>query len=476
MPYEINADYEQGVLFPHYLDDRLPADDPARFIRDFVKSTDLERLGFKVPEPEASGRPPYGAGLLLSAWLYGYFYNIRSTRGLERVCCKDLGAIWLLGWQTPDHNTLWRFINRNSELIGGLFNEITLIASKMGQVELALQALDGTKLKSEVSTRSCCNEEKLKLIIGRLDEGIKDVLESIKSHHETEEREAKLTEELKDSEVRKAKMERALEELRRSGCKQINPNDIDARIMKCGKTNESAYNAQVVVDEKSGIIVAQDVVNDENDTRMLTKMAGSVEENLGARPLEIVADKGYYSPEELMKAEEKGIEVLVNIPKQMHPESNENEYHKSKFAYDKEKDVFVCPEGTELEFKGTKKDRHNKNMRVKIYRCISYKDCPKRDKCSKSKRGKSIEKGPHYEAVMRQLAKQKEIVAKEKLRKRKSIAERAFAQIKWNMGFVRFMYRGLAKVKAQFALVCSVHNLEKIFKIWKKNKLIFAPI
>jgi hypothetical protein len=51
-----------------------------------------------------------------------------------------------------------------------------------------------------------------------------------------------------------------------------------------------------------------------------------------------------------------------------------------------------------------------------------------------------------------------------------------FAQIKWNIGFVRFMYRGLAKVKAQWALVCSVENLKKIFKIWRENKVIFAPI
>lgn len=388
----------------------------------------------------------------------------------------DLGAIWLLDWQTPDHNTLWRFITINKEQIEGLFKKVTLLASDMGQVELALQALDGMKLRSEVSTRSCCTEEKLKQIIGRLDEGIKEVMDEIESQHETEEREARLTAELRNHEVRKAKMERALEELRESGREQINPNDVDARIMKCGKTNESAYNAQVVVDAKSGIIVAQDVVSDENDTNMLTKMIEEVEANLGEKPLETLADAGYYSPDELMKAEEKGIEVLVNIPKQMNPESSKNEYHKSKFEYGKEKDVFICPEGKELYFKGTKRDRHNKNMRLKIYRCSSYKDCSKRYECSKAERGRSIEKGPHYEAVMRQLEKQKELEAKEKLRKRKSIAEKAFAQIKWNMGFVRFMYRGLAKVKTQFTLVCSVHNLKKIFKIWRGNKLIFAPI
>jgi len=471
MSHEINAFYSQGLLLTPYLEDRVPEDHPARFIFDFVKSQDLAGLGFKIPDPDAAGRP----GLLLSAWLYGYFHNVYSTRGLERVCLMDLGAIWLLDWNTPDHNTLWRFIDKNKDLIEGLFKKVTLLASDMGQIELALQALDGTKLRSKVSTRSCCNKEKLQQMIGDLDEGIKEVMDAIESQHETEEREARLTAELRNHEVRKAKMELALEELEKAGCKKINPNDTDARMMKCGKTNESAYNAQVVVDEKSGIIVAQTVVNDENDTRMLTEMVEKVKENLGEKPAEVIADAGYYSPEELMKAEEKKLEVILNIPKQMVPEGK-HDYHKSKFSYGKEKNVFICPEGKELDYRGTKRDRHNKNMQLKIYRCRFYKDCPKRDECSKSKRGRSIEMGPQHEAVMRQIEKQKELEAKEKLRKRKTIVERVFAQIKWNMGFVRFMYIGLAKVKAQFALVCSVYNLKKIFKIWRENKLILASI
>jgi len=90
MSHEINSYYRQGLLFSPILDDRIPDDHPARFILDFVKTLDLAGLGFKVPDPDSAGRPPYGSGLLLSAWLYGYFYNVRSTRGLERVC----GWIW----------------------------------------------------------------------------------------------------------------------------------------------------------------------------------------------------------------------------------------------------------------------------------------------------------------------------------------------------------------------------------------------
>ncbi|MCP4651752.1 MAG: IS1182 family transposase [PVC group bacterium] len=476
MSYEINAKYEQGRLLPQYLDDRIPEDHPSRFIFDFVSFLNLEELGFRSSSNNSTGHPFYGSGLLLSAWLYGYFLNIRSTRGLERVCRFDLGGIWLTDWHAPDHNTLWRFIAKHNELVSELFIKVTQVASDLGLVDLALNALDGTRIRSEVSTRGRCKAEQLHLMLKNLDAGIIEVMEAIKSQHETEEEELKLTNELKSQEIRKAKIENSLEELKKSGRKRINPNDVDARLMKFDKTKESGYNAQADVDEKSGIIVAETVVNDENDKKMLTSMVEKIEENLGKKPLETVADCGYYSPDELMKAEAKGIDVLVNIPKPMVPECNPEKYHKSKFQYDKEKDVFICPEGKELKYSGKKKDRHNKKMIMKVYRCKKFKNCKKRYECSQAEHGRSLEKGPHYEAVMRQLEKQKEEVAKEKLKRRKSIVERVFAQIKWNMGFSRFTYRGLPKVRAQWSLICSVYNLKIIYKKWKDNKLILAQI
>jgi hypothetical protein len=365
-------------------------------------------------------------------------------------------------------------MSKNRGLIRKLFKEVTLVASKLGLAELVLQALDGTRIRSEVSTRGYSRAEELHLMLKQLDKGISEIMKEIKSQHDSEEKELKLTKELKDQRTRRSKIENALKELKESGRKKLNPNDTDARIMKCGKTNESGYNAQAGVDDKSGIIISETVVNDETDTKMLTGMVERVEENLGKKPSETIADCGYYSPAELMKAEEKEINVLVNIPKQMNPDNNKDKYHKSKFIYDKEKGLFICPEGKELKFRGEKKDRHNKSMMVRVYGCSAYKSCPKRYECSKSERGRSIEKGPHYEVVLQQLEKQKNKASREKLKRRKSIVERVFAHIKWNMGFTRFMYRRLEKVKTQWSLVCSVYNLKKIYKIWKENKLIFA--
>jgi hypothetical protein len=47
-------------------------------------------------------------------------------------------------------------------------------------------------------------------------------------------------------------------------------------------------------------------------------------------------------------------------------------------------------------------------------------------------------------------------------RLRKQIVEPVFGQIKAARGFRQFLLRGLHKVKAEWATICTVHNLLKL--------------
>jgi transposase len=100
MSRELRADYTKQFLFPPCVEDWVKAEDPARFVRSFVDQLDLREIAgeeWAEATEDPNGRPHYAFDLLLKAWLYGYLYNIRSCRKLERACRQMMPLVWLTG-------------------------------------------------------------------------------------------------------------------------------------------------------------------------------------------------------------------------------------------------------------------------------------------------------------------------------------------------------------------------------------------
>ena len=143
---EINR--QQTWLFPPSLDELLNSDHPARFVASLVDSLDIafwQKMNIKL-EGEPLGAPSYNARGLLSVWLYGFMTRTHTSRKLEAACRDQIPYLWLTGWQHPDHNTLWRFYKGNRDEIRQLFKLSIKTAVKMDLVDLAVQAIDGSKI------------------------------------------------------------------------------------------------------------------------------------------------------------------------------------------------------------------------------------------------------------------------------------------------------------------------------------------
>jgi hypothetical protein len=242
-------------------------------------------------------------------------------------------------------------------------------------------------------------------------------------------------------------------------------------MMKCGRVHDLAYNAQAVVDSEGGLVVAADVTGEENDAHQLGGMLDEVEETLGEAAEQTVADAGYWSPEEVAAAQQRDRGVTVKARSSVTGERRgDGPYHKARFRYDAERDVFVCPLGKDLGFSGVKGSRHDRGKRLRVYRCGSYRDCPARWDCSGAKRGKTVEKDPHYEAVVRQVEKQRGGEGSALLARRREIVEKAFGTVKEVHGFRRWTVAGLGKVRAQWSLMCTVLNLRKLYGPWREGR------
>ena len=464
MGREIRADLEQQFLLPPSIDDWLPADHPARFVREFVDSLDLSTLGFRQARPDDEpGRSPYASSLLLCVWLFGWMDRIRSSRALEKACIRDLAFLWLTGNKHPDHNTLWRFFRDHKAALCKLFKQTVLLAMDARLVGFVEHALDGTKLKAASSTRSALHERSLKEKLAKLDAFIAESTREIEAAQASgDEPSYRMPEALRDAKERRRIIQEGLARLAAAEAKHLHEAEPEARVVKTGKENALGYNAQIVVDGKSDLIIAQDVVNEETDCGQLVPMLDKVKETTGALADETMADSGYFSATQLAEAESKSLGVLVK-PKA--DKNEDGEYHKSRFHYDAERDGYVCPRGEFLPLDVLR--RRGKTLRydTATYRCRNA-ECPVRAQCTDSKKGRTIIRGEHEETLERARTLFADPAAAKRYNRRGAIVEHQFAFAKTMDGFRRFTVRGLAGARAQWSLLCSALNLRKLYRYW----------
>jgi len=353
-------------LLPQSLEDWVPADHPARFIREFVEALDLRELGFAERESE-EGRPPYANDLLLKVGLYGYLARIRATRELERACREHLSLLWLTGRQAPDHNTRWRFWKENGGALRKVFWAAVKVAAGQGLIGMICHAVEGTKIRAVASGRTMEHQEDLEKVLARVEEELARMEAEIEAAEQAPGGDYRLPAGLREAENLRAAIRESLGKMRRAERAHLHPQEPEARLMPCEGRRDPAYNAQAVVDAQTGIIVAEEAVTAEADNAQLVPMLEEVEANLGGVAQETVADGGYSAGEQLEEAEARGYEVLVAAGVETGGPKR-GDYDRTEFAFEEKSDAVICPQGQRLKFEGMKR-KGSPGVEVRSYRC-----------------------------------------------------------------------------------------------------------
>lgn len=336
------ADRFQGTLLPETIDDYVSEENPVRVIDAFVGELDLASLGFERAEPKATGRPGYHAATMLKIYVYGYLNRIQSSRRLEQEARRNLELMWLVGRLAPDFKTIADFRAENTAAIKNVCREFIVLCRRWNLFTEATVAIDGSKFKAvnhrdrnftsgKMATRLMLIERSIAEYVDQLDR-----MDRCESTHTPKQaarlktRVATLKDEMSRLEGLKARMEATADG-------QVSLTDPDARSMASqGKgTGIVGYNVQTAVETQHHLVVAHEVTNVGSDRHQLKRMSEAAREALGANELTALADRGYYSGEQIKACHDTGIVPLV--PKALTSNSKaQGRYDKSDFMYDRD--------------------------------------------------------------------------------------------------------------------------------------------
>jgi len=239
---------------------------------------------------------------------------------------------------------------------------------------------------------------------------------------------------------------------------------------EAGVTNKNGrticgYKDHRAVDDAEGIITATvttDAAKDEG--QMLEAVLDAHEQNGVSSPATVVADTQYGTAENYGQLHDRG--VTPCIPHQQ-PRSQKGRFGHNRFAYDAERDCFVCPAGQTLQPYHRDRARRRVRYRAAPGTCVG---CKLRGRCTTSKSGRRVERHMDQECIdwadgCLSLARRRRLMARRKVR-----AEGSFADAANVHGFKRARWRGLVNARIQNLLITSLQNLRKLLKSAQRGR------
>jgi transposase len=455
----------QTTLFPESIEDYVSKNDPVRAYDAFVEKLDLKKLGMSIQDVKV-GNPAYNPKAMIKLLLYGYSYGIRSSRKLERACTHNISFIWLMEGLKPDHKTIAEARKNNKMALKNVMKQCARFCIKLELIEGNTLFVDGSKIRANASINTTVTKERAETLLQDIDNRIQHILNECDTVDEAEQNNpslVKLKDELKDHQVLRAKIDQIMNELNESDKSTINATDPECVIVAGRQGTHAGYNSQIVVDEKHGLIVHTDVVNESNDRNQFSNQIAQANEILDKKCRNASADAGYANVDDLKKTDRENIRVIVPSQKQARGKAA-GPFDKEQFEYDATNDCYICPEGHQIPYSHFSKTKNHKLYRgIPANLCLH---CQHFGVCTTSPRGRAIIRLVNEETKIK-LEKQYNAPESQKIFKlRKQKVELPFGHIKRNLGVASFLLRGLEGARAEMALYSSCFNIARMLTLW----------
>src|ERR1700738_2909368 len=340
----------------------------------------------------------------------------------------------IVALQAPDFRTISEFRRRHLAALSALFVQVLKLCERAGLVKLGHVALDGTKIKANASKHKAMSYERMCKRETQLQAEVDGWLQAAGAAAAAEDRAFgdrrgdEMPDWVADKQARLAKIRQAKAELEAEAKAkaaaeqparakvdekpprkpppaaapepkaQRNFTDPESRILKTKDGYIQGYNAQAAVDAHAQIIVAHTLGNNGSDQNQFAPLLDAIKTNLGSNPDEVSADAGYCSTANLRTLSRRRIKGYIATGRQKHG--------------------------------------------------------------SKSATAKRPAKPGSL--LARMTSRVRRAGHRSRYRLRKAGGEAVFGQVKEARGFRQFLLRGIEKVKAEWAMICTVHNLRKL--------------
>jgi transposase len=506
---------EQPSLLPPSLDELIPAQHLVRVVNRVVDELDIESLLAKY---KGGGTSSYHPRMMLKVIVYAYTQKVYSSRKIEKGLWENIGFMWISGGNKPDFHTINNFRGETmKEAVRKVFTSMMEFLVEEGYVKMENYFVDGTKVGADSNPHKVIWAKKTKRYKEKLQKQIEELLDEIEQVNERENEEygdenleelgeksaitaeklkqkvAEINAQLKDvpqdQALKKAVKKLEQEDLLRlekyekqerllDGRNSYSKTDPDASSLRMKEDRavrkplaRPAYNVQMGTEGQ--FVVGYSIHQQSDDTSCFIPHMQQQVFPQGKQFKNGSGDAGYGSEENYAWLEKHGMGNYFKyntFHQEQHPprkpELLEKRLFKSTyFPYDQDKDEFICPAQHHMVYIETKpyKSRNGFLSERRVYECQDCSSCPLKPKCTQARGNRQMQVGFELRRYRQQA---KDNLLSEQgiaLRQLRSIEpETVFGDIKHNMGFRRFMLRGLKKVDVEWGLVCMAHNLRKL--------------